>query len=65
MVEESLITPALKDLMGQELENEPFEVEKGHIRRFAEAIGDSNPWFRDPEYARKTRFGGIDRKSVV
>jgi acyl dehydratase len=59
MVEESLITPALKDLMGQELENEPFEVEKGHIRRFAEAIGDSNPWFRDPEYARKTRFGGI------
>ena len=59
MVENSLITPALKDLMGQDLENEPFEVEKGHIRRFAQAIGDSNPLFRDPEYARKTRHGGI------
>jgi acyl dehydratase len=59
MVEESLVTPALKDLLGKELKNEPFEVEKGHIRRFAQAIGDPNPLFSDPEYARKTRYGGI------
>jgi acyl dehydratase len=29
------------------------------IRRFADGIGDSNPLWRDEEYARKTRYGGI------
>ncbi len=39
----------------------PFvnEVEKGAIRRFAEAIGDENPVYHDEEYARGTRHGGI------
>ena len=36
-----------------------FEVEKGAIRRYAEAVGDDNPLYRDEEYARKTRYGGI------
>lgn len=36
-----------------------FEVEKGAIRRFADAVGDANPLFRDEEYARNSRFGGI------
>jgi acyl dehydratase len=36
-----------------------FEVEKGAIRRFADAIGDGNPLFRDEEYARKSPFGSI------
>jgi len=34
-------------------------IERGAIRRFAEAIGDSNPLWVDEEYARKTRHGGI------
>jgi acyl dehydratase len=34
-------------------------VEAGAIRLFAEAIGDPNPLYRDPEYARSTRWGGI------
>jgi|SRR5690625_4976712 len=36
-----------------------FEVEKGHIRKFAEAIGDENPLYRDEDYAEKTKYGGI------
>jgi acyl dehydratase len=36
-----------------------YEVERGAIRRFAEAIGDPNPLFNDERQARKTRFGGM------
>jgi hypothetical protein len=36
-----------------------FEVEKGAIRRFADAVGDPNPLFRDDEYARNTPYGTI------
>jgi acyl dehydratase len=36
-----------------------LEVEKGHIRRFAQAIGDDNPLYYDENYARKSRYGGI------
>jgi acyl dehydratase len=31
---------------------EPFEVTRGDIRRFAEAIGDASPAYVDPEAAR-------------
>ncbi|MBV9581977.1 MAG: MaoC family dehydratase N-terminal domain-containing protein [Chloroflexi bacterium] len=34
-------------------------VEAGAIRRFVEALGDPNPLYVDPEYARGTRWGGI------
>ncbi len=36
-----------------------YEIERGAIRRFAEAIGDQNPLFNDEHAARKTRFGGM------
>lgn len=36
-----------------------FEVEKRHIRQFAEAIGDINPLYVDEEFAAKTSYGGI------
>jgi acyl dehydratase len=35
------------------------EVEKGAIRRFAEAIGDFNPIYYDEEYARASGFPTI------
>lgn len=40
---------------------EPFvvEVEKGAIRRFADAIGDPNPIYRDEEHARRHGYAGI------
>lgn len=34
-------------------------VERTAIRRFAEAIGDTNPLYYDEEYAKATRWGGI------
>jgi acyl dehydratase len=36
-----------------------FHVERGKIREFADAIGDKNPIYRDPDYAAKTLLGGI------
>ena len=36
-----------------------YDVERGAIRRFAEAIGDPNPVFNDEQAARNTRFGGM------
>ncbi len=36
-----------------------LEVEKGAIKRFAEALGDPNPLWNDEAAARKGRYGGI------
>ena len=36
-----------------------YEIEKGTIRRFAQALGDPNPLWQDEEYAAKSHFGGI------
>ncbi|UFJ43023.1 MaoC family dehydratase N-terminal domain-containing protein [Brevibacillus humidisoli] len=35
------------------------EVEKGAIKKFADAIGDANPLYRDEEYAKASRYGRI------
>lgn len=34
------------------------EVEAGHIRRFAEAVGDDSPLYTDAEFAARTPFRG-------
>ena len=36
-----------------------YEVEKGAIRRYADAVGDDNPLYRDEEYAAKSKYGSI------
>jgi acyl dehydratase len=36
-----------------------FHVERGKIREFADAIGDPNPLYRDPDYAAQKGFAGI------
>ncbi len=36
-----------------------MEVEKGHIRAFAQAIEDPNPLWNDEVAARRTRYGGM------
>ena len=59
MTEESVITEELRNMAGVEAEPEVFEVEKGHIRRFAEAVGDPNPLWQDEAYACKSRYGSI------
>jgi acyl dehydratase len=48
-----------KSVIGKTTAVHKMEVEKGHIRRFAQAIGDDNPLYHDEEYARKSRYGGI------
>lgn len=50
----------LKSLVGYEREfcdGQP--IEEGMIRRFAEAIGDDNPIYRDKNFAEQTPSGGI------
>ncbi|QHE92567.1 MaoC family dehydratase [Pandoraea fibrosis] len=39
----------------------PFvvEVERGAIRKFADAIGDGNPLYRDDAFARRHGFAGV------
>lgn len=59
MSETSSIAKEFVKLIGVEAKPEFWEVEKGHIRRFAQAIGDPNPLWRDEEYVGKTRYGGI------
>ena len=45
--------------IGTEAQSLVLEAEKGHIKRFAEAIDDPNPLWCDEVMARKSRHGGI------
>ena len=36
-----------------------LDVEKGAIKKFADAVGDRNPLYWDEEHASSSRFGGI------
>ena len=53
-----LITGAMRQAIGTESLSEATEIEKGAIRRFAEAIGDPNPLYQDEPAARRSRYGG-------
>jgi acyl dehydratase len=45
--------PLNRDYIGRTFEAQgTFEVGREHIRRFADAIGDPNPVYRDPEAAK-------------
>ncbi|MDO8670410.1 MAG: MaoC family dehydratase N-terminal domain-containing protein [Dehalococcoidia bacterium] len=59
MAEVSLITDEMRALIGIESEPGIDEIEKGAIRKFADALGDTNPLYHDEEYAKKTKYGGI------
>ncbi|MCP5368497.1 MAG: MaoC family dehydratase N-terminal domain-containing protein [Hyphomicrobiales bacterium] len=48
-----------RSLIGAESEPYVVEVEKGAIRKFAEAIGDPNPAYRDAAAARAQGYPGI------
>ena len=53
------VTDEVRKQIGMQSEARVVEVERGAIRRFAEAIGDPNPLFHDEAAARQTRFGGM------
>ena len=54
---EAGISDEIKALIGQMTEPMIMEVERGSIRRFAEAIDDPNPLYRDVGYAQNSRYG--------
>ncbi len=59
MTQESVITQEMRDVIGVESEAVAYDVERGAIRKFAEAIGDDNPLYNDEEVARNSRYGGL------
>lgn len=56
---EAGIPDEIKALIGTTTEPVIMEVERGAIRRFADAIEDPNPLYRDVEYAKNSRYGEI------
>ena len=54
-----MIPEEIKKLIGASGPVQYYEVEKGAIRRFAEAVDDANPLYQDAAYARKSRYGSI------
>ena len=45
--------------IGKSEETVIMEVEKGAIKKFADAVDDPNPLYWDEEYARGSRYGSI------
>ena len=50
-----------KKMIGKETTpvEEPYPIEYEPIRRYCLMVDDDNPLYHDPEYARKTRYGGV------
>lgn len=59
MANDSLITDDLRKLIGVTLDTIIFKVEEGAIQRYAQAIGDPNPLYNDPDSASKTKYGRL------
>jgi acyl dehydratase len=55
----SVITDEMKAAIGKKGKPVTHLIEKGAVRRFAQAIGDPNPLWNDEAKARKTRYGGM------
>ncbi|MFC2036069.1 MaoC family dehydratase N-terminal domain-containing protein [Chloroflexota bacterium] len=49
----------ITELIGKDEYIVTLEVEKGAIRKFADAVDDKNPLYWDEEYARNSRHGSI------
>lgn len=45
-----------KDIIGRKLDEFTVEVERGKIREFCQAIGETNPIYLDPEAAKAEGF---------
>ena len=54
-----MIPEEIKQFIGKIDPPNVMEVEKGAIRRYADAVGNDNPLYCDEEYAKKSRYGGI------
>jgi acyl dehydratase len=55
-----LLTDELRGFIGREVTyTAPEEIGRASIRYFALALGDPSPLYRDEDFARATRHGGI------
>jgi len=54
-----MLPQEVSQLIGKAGDVTILEVEKGAIKKFADAVGDRNPLYWDEEHARSSRFGGI------
>ena len=54
-----MLPEEITKLIGKDGNIRIFEVEKGAIRKFADAVDDQNPLYWDEEYARNSRYGSI------
>ena len=59
MAGDSVITDEMKAKIGLESGTSVYEIDRSAIRRWAEAIGDPNPLYRDEEYARSKGYRDI------
>lgn len=59
MSPEAITVETLRQMVGKEGKPAVLEIEKGMVRKFAEAIGDPNPLWQDEQYAKKSRYKGI------
>jgi len=59
MPEDSIITDEMKAAIGVDSEPSVYEIEAEPIRRWAEAIGDSNPLYHDEAYAKSKGFRSL------
>ena len=59
MAEDSMISDEIQSMIGLWSEPVVLEVERGAIARLADAIDDPNPLYRDEEYAKNSKYGGI------
>jgi acyl dehydratase len=59
MAADGLSIEELKSKIGVEWPPLVYEIEKGMLRRFAQAVGDPNPLWQDEEYGAESSFGSI------
>ena len=60
MADALVLTDEMKrSIVGRETEPVSHPIERGAVRRFAEAIEDTNPLWTDEAQARRSRYGGI------
>lgn len=57
--QDSLLTPAMQAIVGQVVSQEESDVERGAIRRFAEAIEDQNPLYLDTSIAQANGYQDV------
>jgi len=49
----------LENRIGVDFPTMAYDIERGMIQRFVNAVGDTNPLWQNEDYAKKSGYGGI------